>query len=160
MDTFLRFHFTIAASEKWSNFASMFFGRIKFHDENLFKSGDYDCDHTKISFSVTVWKFYDFSISQILREIKFGDSRSAKSAYSTHSNALNFDLYESFWSIVHCGNFWFFYQSDFTWNQIWGFLKCKIRHFNTFRGFESWILWLFALKLKFRASKIANIAVY
>ena len=32
----------------------------------------------------TVWKFHDFSISQILREIKFGDSRSAKSANYTH----------------------------------------------------------------------------
>ena len=28
----------------------------------------------------TVWKFHDFSITQILREINFGDSRSAKSA--------------------------------------------------------------------------------
>ena len=92
MDTFLRFHFTIAASEKWSNFASMFFGRIKFHDENLFKSDDYDCDHTKISFSGTVWKFHDFSISQILREIKFGDFRSAKSAIFAILEALYFDF--------------------------------------------------------------------
>ena len=28
----------------------------------------------------TVWKFHNFSITQILREINFGDSRSAKSA--------------------------------------------------------------------------------
>ena len=32
----------------------------------------------------TVWKFHDFSVTQILREIKFGDSRSAKSAILTH----------------------------------------------------------------------------
>ena len=45
-------------------------------------------------FLVTVWKFLDFSITEILREIKFGDSRSAKSAILTHSDALNYDFYE------------------------------------------------------------------
>ena len=39
------------------------------------------------------WKFHDFSITQILREINFGDSRSAKSGILTHSEALNFDSY-------------------------------------------------------------------
>ena len=38
----------------------------------------------------TVWKFHDFSITQILREIKFEESRSAKSAILTHLEALNF----------------------------------------------------------------------
>ena len=38
----------------------------------------------------TLWKFYHFSITEILREIKFGDSRSAKSAILTHSDALNY----------------------------------------------------------------------
>ena len=42
----------------------------------------------------TVWKFHDFSITQILREINFGDSRSAKSAISTHLEGLNFDFHE------------------------------------------------------------------
>ena len=41
-----------------------------------------------------MWKFHSFSITQILREITFGDSRSAKSAILTHLEALNFDLYE------------------------------------------------------------------
>ena len=41
-----------------------------------------------------MWKFHDFSITQILREINFGDSRNAKSAISTHLEALNFDLHE------------------------------------------------------------------
>ena len=36
----------------------------------------------------TVRKFYHFSITAILREIKFGDSRNAKSAILTHSEAL------------------------------------------------------------------------
>ena len=45
----------------------------------------------------TVWKFHDFSITQILREINFGDCKSAKSAILTHLEALNFDFYE----IVH-----------------------------------------------------------
>ena len=39
-----------------------------------------------------MWKFHDFSITQILREINFGDSRSAKSAILTHLKALNFDF--------------------------------------------------------------------
>ena len=38
----------------------------------------------------TVRKFYHFSITAILREIKFGDSRNAKSAILTHSEALHF----------------------------------------------------------------------
>ena len=40
----------------------------------------------------TVWKIEDFSITQILCEIKFGDSVSAKSAISANSEALNCDL--------------------------------------------------------------------
>ena len=42
----------------------------------------------------TVWKFHDFSVTQISREINFRDSRSAKSAILTHLEALNFDFYE------------------------------------------------------------------
>ena len=33
---------------------------------------------------LTMWKFQDFSITQILRENNLGDSRSAKSAILTH----------------------------------------------------------------------------
>ena len=41
----------------------------------------------------TVWEFQDFSITvQILREINFGDSRSAKIAIFKQD--LNFDFYE------------------------------------------------------------------
>ena len=41
------------------------------------------------SFKVsTVWKFQDFCITQILREINFMDSRSAKSAIFTNSEPL------------------------------------------------------------------------
>ena len=42
---------------------------------------------------LTVWKFHDFSITQILREINFGDSRSAKYAILTYLEALNFGFY-------------------------------------------------------------------
>ena len=42
----------------------------------------------------TVWKFHDFSITHILREIKFEVSRSAKSAILTLLEALNFYFYE------------------------------------------------------------------
>ena len=41
-----------------------------------------------------MWKYHDFSITQILREIKFGDARSAKYAIFMHLEALNFDFYE------------------------------------------------------------------
>ena len=44
----------------------------------------------------TVWKFYDFSVTQILREINFGDSRSSKTAVlailGALSNFVNFTL--------------------------------------------------------------------
>ena len=40
--------------------------------------------------NATVWKFHDFSITQILSEINFRDSGSAKSAILTLSGALNF----------------------------------------------------------------------
>ena len=42
----------------------------------------------------SVWKFQDFSITQILREISFGDCRGAKSAIFTHLEALNFNFHE------------------------------------------------------------------
>ena len=50
----------------------------------------------KESTPLTVRKFHDFTITQILREINFGDSRSAKSAILTHLHvgALIFDIYE------------------------------------------------------------------
>ena len=41
-----------------------------------------------------MWKFHNFSITQILREIDFGDARSAKYAIVTRSMALNFDFCE------------------------------------------------------------------
>ena len=40
---------------------------------------------------------------------------------------------------------WFFYHSDFTWNQFTELLKCKICHFFTFRGSEFWSLMNFPL---------------
>ena len=43
---------------------------------------------------VTVWKFHDYSITHILREINFGDSRSAKSAIFAILEALIFDFQE------------------------------------------------------------------
>ena len=45
---------------------------------------------------LTVWTFKDFSFTQILREINFEESRSAKSAILTHFEALNFDFYDVF----------------------------------------------------------------
>ena len=42
----------------------------------------------------TVWKFYGFSITQILREINVGNSKSTKSAILTHLEVQNFDFHE------------------------------------------------------------------
>ena len=39
-------------------------------------------------------KFQDFSITQILREINFEESGSAKSAILTYLEAVNYDFYE------------------------------------------------------------------
>ena len=47
----------------------------------------------------TMWKNHDFPITQILREINFRGSRSAKCAILTHIEALNFHLYE-FWHFL------------------------------------------------------------
>ena len=41
-------------------------------------------------FDGTVWKFRDFSVTQILREINFEDSKSAKSAILTQLEAFKF----------------------------------------------------------------------
>ena len=44
----------------------------------------------------TVWKFRDFSITQILSEINFGDFRCAKSAILMNLMAPNFDFLSIF----------------------------------------------------------------
>ena len=54
----------------------------------------------KLGIYLTVEKFHDFYIIQILREIKFEDSQSAKSAILPHLEALNFDYYE-FWHFLN-----------------------------------------------------------
>ena len=56
----------------------------------------YHNQRIRCSFS-TAWKFHNFSITQILREISLGVSRNAKSAILTYLEALNlyfFFLYE------------------------------------------------------------------
>ena len=50
-----------------------------------------------ISESCTVWKMRNFSITQILREIDFVDSSSAKSAFLKHLEALYLDFLWNFW---------------------------------------------------------------
>ena len=41
-----------------------------------------------------IWKFHNISITQILCEISFADSESAKSAIFTHLETQKFDFYE------------------------------------------------------------------
>ena len=48
----------------------------------------------KIRNLVTEWKFHDFSVTVILREINSRDFRSAKSGISIHLEAMNLDFYE------------------------------------------------------------------
>ena len=48
---------------------------------------------TELQF-VAVWKFHDFAITKILREIDVWDSKSAKSAILTHFEPLKFDFYK------------------------------------------------------------------
>ena len=47
----------------------------------------------------TVWKLQNFSVTHILREINFGDFKSAKYAILSQLKALNFDFYDflHFW---------------------------------------------------------------
>ena len=46
--------------------------------------------HEKTSVSFTLWKFEDFPFTQILREIKFGESRNSKTAICAFLEGLNF----------------------------------------------------------------------
>ena len=46
----------------------------------------------QLSIGTTVWKFGDFSVTQILRENKVGGSKVLKSVTLTHFEALNFGL--------------------------------------------------------------------
>ena len=43
-------------------------------------------------YDFTVWKFHNFFITQILREIKIGESRVSNSAISAYFEALKFDF--------------------------------------------------------------------
>ena len=47
-------------------------------------------DYIQNTFLLTLWKFQDISITQILREINFEDSRSAKSNIFAILGALTF----------------------------------------------------------------------
>ena len=47
-----------------------------------------------LAFLATVWKFHDFSITHILREINFGVSKRAKSVILKYFETLDFDFYE------------------------------------------------------------------
>ena len=67
-----------------------------------------------------MWKFHGFSITQILREINFGEKRSAKYAILTHLGALNFD----FCGILH-------------------FLKVEMYQINKIYSPKKWPKWKF-----------------
>ena len=62
----------------------------------MYKSFSGETGFTEISKSLhsAGWKCHDFSIAQILREINYWHSRSAKPAILTHLEALNCDFNE------------------------------------------------------------------
>ena len=67
-----------------------------------------------------MWKFHKISVIQILREINFGDYRSAKSAILTNLEALNFDFY---------GDFHLVKAEIYQMNQIQSPKNCKVAIF-------------------------------
>ena len=62
-----------------------------------------------------MYNFHDFAITQILREIKFEDSRRTKSATITHLEDLNLDL-----------------------SEFWHFLKAEIYESKTIQSPKKW----------------------
>ena len=53
------------------------------------------------SINSALGKFNNFSVPQNLREIDFGDSRSAKSTTFTHLEALNFEFLQFLKAEIH-----------------------------------------------------------
>ena len=58
----------------------------------------------------TVWKFHDFSVTQILREINFGESKSSKTA-----------VFVIFWALK------MIYLADFSLQKVQKFIMIKIQ---------------------------------
>ena len=82
---------------------------------------------------------------------------------STHcglAHLLNLSCSISRWAIKVLSKSQFLYRSDFPWYQFWGFLKCKISHFTTFRGSEFWVLWIFALFAGWNLPNLQNLSFW
>ena len=71
-----------------SAYLNLLWMKLDFGYDTYFPKSDFE-----VSGHYTMWKFQYFSATQILREIKFEDSISAKSAILAHFEALNFDFY-------------------------------------------------------------------
>ena len=109
---------------------------------------------------VTVWKFHDFSITQILREFNFGESRKTNSAILTHSETLNLNVYD-FLLLLRTE----IYQMSIIRNPV----NCKNGNFRTFRFYKSWFhvkFWVDSKIFKYphcgvcNCSKLSNDALY
>ena len=70
----------------------------------LYRGFKYSVFHLKkylcSNYVLTVWKFHDYSIDQILREINFGDSRSAKTFFLDTFKDCTF-LFSNFHELLH-----------------------------------------------------------
>ena len=87
-----------------------------------------DCKRKKKSLFIFQKQNENFCISHILRENNFEDSRSAKPATLTHSEALNLDFYD----ILH-----FWKDEIYQINKIQNPYNCKKYNFRTSRFSES-----------------------
>ena len=90
---FLRNFITLSAREQVCNFFKKCALRCWDWDASICLQ----CCNTKplsLSSNSTVWKFQDFTITQILREINFEDSWRAKSVISPHLEVLKSDYYD------------------------------------------------------------------
>ena len=104
------------------------------------------CNRTNLDFCkfqrLKVWRKYDFwSRFQLHKCLSL---KITQNPWNTNRQGQKGG--QMGWKGIHSVDIsWFFYHSDFTWNQFWGFSKCKICCFNTFRGFKLWFSWIFAL---------------
>ena len=81
----LAFYVSHVVSRWWAQWNA-----IPWPDGLAFKINSYCSGLVNICIPCTVWKFQDFSITQILREINFEDSRSAKTAIFAILRAVSF----------------------------------------------------------------------
>ena len=77
--------------------------KIAENGQKMAKNGCSSVRIFQINYRLTVWKFHDFCIPQILREISFGDSGSAKIAFC-HFRGCEFGQLSQLQTLKKCKN--------------------------------------------------------